>query len=37
MSNTMKLPVGIQEFENLRNENFVYLDKTALIWKMVNE
>ena len=37
MSNTLKLPVGIQEFEKLRNENYVYLDKTALIWKMVNE
>ena len=31
MSNTLKLPVGIQEFEKLRNENYVYLDKTALI------
>ncbi|MBQ0020206.1 MAG: ATP-binding protein [Bacteroidales bacterium] len=37
MSNTMKLPVGIQEFEKLRNEGYVYLDKTPLIWKMVNE
>ena len=37
MSNTLKLPVGIQEFEKLRNEGYVYLDKTPLIWKMVNE
>ena len=37
MSNTLKLPIGIQEFEKLRNENYVYLDKTSLIWKMVNE
>ena len=37
MGNTMKLPVGIQEFEKLRNEGYVYLDKTPLIWKMVNE
>ena len=37
MSNMMKLPVGIQEFEKLRNEGYVYLDKTPLIWKMVNE
>ena len=37
MSNTLKLPVGIQEFEKLRNENYLYLDKTALIWRMVNE
>lgn len=37
MSNIMKLPVGIQEFEKLRNEGYVYLDKTPLIWKMINE
>lgn len=33
----MKLPVGIQEFEKLRNDGYVYLDKTPLIWKMVDE
>lgn len=37
MSKTMKLPIGIQDFEKLRNEGYVYLDKTPLIWKMVNE
>ena len=37
MRNMMKLPIGIQEFEKLRNEGYVYLDKTPLIWKMVNE
>lgn len=37
MSTTLKLPVGIQKFEKLRNDGFVYLDKTPLIWKMVNE
>lgn len=37
MSNIMKLPVGIQDFESLRNDGYVYLDKTPLIWKMVNE
>lgn len=33
----MKLPIGIQDFEKLRNEGYVYIDKTPLIWKMVNE
>lgn len=33
----MKLPVGIQDFESLRNDGYIYLDKTPLIWKMVNE
>jgi len=37
MSKPMKLPIGIQEFEGLRNDGYVYLDKTPLIWKMVNE
>lgn len=36
-STTMKLPIGIQEFESLRNDEYVYIDKTSLIWKMVNE
>ena len=37
MCKTLKLPVGIQEFEKLRNESYTYLDKTPLIWKMINE
>ena len=37
MCNSMKLPVGIQEFEKLRKEGYLYLDKTPLIWKMINE
>lgn len=37
MCKSMKLPVGIQEFEKLRNEGYAYIDKTPLIWKMVDE
>lgn len=37
MCNTMKLPVGIQNFESLRNDGYLYIDKTPLIWKMVDE
>lgn len=33
----MKLPIGIQEFEKLRNDGYVYLDKTPFIWKMIDE
>lgn len=33
----MKLPVGIQNFESLRNDGYVYIDKTPLIWKMVDQ
>ncbi len=33
----MKYPVGVQSFEKLRNEGFVYVDKTALVYKLVQE
>ena len=33
----MKYPIGVQTFEKLRQEGFVYVDKTALVYKMVNE
>lgn len=29
-----KLPIGIQSFEYIRNQVFLYVDKTALIYKM---
>ncbi|PWL43197.1 MAG: AAA family ATPase [Clostridiaceae bacterium] len=31
---TRKLPVGIQTFERIRKENFVYVDKTAFMWNL---
>ncbi|UTC75906.1 ATP-binding protein [Treponema sp. OMZ 792] len=35
--NTRKMPIGVQSFEVIRKEDFVYIDKTELIWKLVNE
>ncbi|MBP5613995.1 MAG: AAA family ATPase, partial [Bacteroidales bacterium] len=32
-----KYPVGIQTFERLRMENYLYIDKTDLVWKMTKE
>lgn len=32
-----KYPIGVQTFEKLRNDGFVYVDKTALVYKMVHE
>ena len=32
----MKYPIGIQNFEKIRNEGYVYVDKTALIYDLVN-
>ena len=32
----MKYPIGIQSFDRIREDGFVYVDKTALIYDMVN-
>ncbi|UTC62190.1 ATP-binding protein [Treponema sp. OMZ 787] len=34
MISDRKLPLGIQNFEKLRNENCVYIDKTQFVWKL---
>ena len=31
-----KLPVGIQSFENIRTDNYAYVDKTEYIWKLLS-
>jgi len=36
MSESVKYPVGVQDFESLRKDNYLYIDKTALIYKLVN-
>ncbi len=33
----MIYPIGRQNFENLRNEGYVYVDKTALMYRLVKE
>ncbi|MDO4165729.1 MAG: ATP-binding protein [Bacteroides sp.] len=33
----MKYPIGTQSFENLRTGGYVYVDKTDLVYKMVDE
>ncbi|MDD2205371.1 MAG: AAA family ATPase [Bacteroidales bacterium] len=32
----VKYPVGIQSFEKIRNSEFVYVDKTALVYRLAN-
>ncbi len=32
-----KLPIGIQSFEKLRGENFLYIDKTAVVHRLIEE
>ena len=31
----MKYPIGIQNFERIREDGYVYIDKTALIYDLV--
>ncbi|MEL3907087.1 MAG: AAA family ATPase, partial [Treponema sp.] len=37
MAITRKIPIGVQSFEVLRKENFIYVDKTEFIWKLATE
>ena len=37
MDTRRKLPVGIQYFEEIREEEYLYVDKTDLIWRLVNQ
>ena len=34
--NDRRLPVGIQSFEEIREEGYAYIDKTDLVWYLVN-
>ena len=33
----MKYPIGIQSFEQIREDGYVYVDKTALIYDLVSK
>lgn len=35
-TNSRLLPVGIQSFEEIRKGGYLYVDKTDIIWKLVN-
>lgn len=37
MTSMRKYPVGIQSFESIRMDGYVYVDKTPLIYKMISE
>ena len=36
-TNDRRLPVGIQSFEKIREEGYLYVDKTDIIWQLVNK
>ncbi|MDR3145606.1 MAG: AAA family ATPase, partial [Treponema sp.] len=35
--NPRKMPIGIQDFEKLRTNGYVYVDKTAYIYRLATE
>ena len=35
-TNDRRLPVGIQSFEKIREEGYLYVDKTDIIWQLAN-
>ena len=37
METTRKYPVGIQTFSRLRQDGYLYIDKTDLVWRMTKE
>jgi len=37
MENTRRYPVGIQTFERIRKEGYIYIDKTDLVWQATRE
>ena len=37
MERPRKLPIGVQNFEDLRAKGFLYVDKTEFIWKLVSD
>ncbi len=36
-TNGRRLPVGIQSFEKIRKEGYLYVDKTDLVWNLANK
>ena len=36
MQNIRKLPIGIQSFESLRRDNYIYIDKTEFVYSLVH-
>ena len=37
MAAKRKYPVGVQSFESIRQDGYLYVDKTPLIYKMITE
>ena len=33
----VKYPIGVQNFERIRREDYTYVDKTAMVWQLANQ
>ena len=36
MKQNRKLPLGIQDFEEMRRGDYLYVDKTDIVWQLAN-
>jgi hypothetical protein len=36
METLKRLPIGLQDFEHLRNDGYLYVDKTALVYQLAS-
>ena len=34
--NNRRLPVGIQSFKTIREDDYLYVDKSDIVWELVN-
>ena len=34
--NNRRLPVGIQSFKTIREDGYLYVDKSDIVWELVN-
>ena len=37
MTPPLKYPLGIQTFSKIRNNNYLYIDKTAILYDLINQ
>jgi len=37
MTSNRNLPLGVQDFEELRKGNYLYVDKTDMVWAIANQ
>lgn len=36
-SSIRRLPVGVQSFKEIRERDYLYVDRSDIVWRLVNE